>query len=427
MLSLISEKNDIPVHENNLFESLKVRDFRLLWISSACNAFGGQMRAIAQGWLIYDITQSPLALTWVTLSFIVPFAIFSLVGGVVADRISKKNIMIYAQLINGAATCVLAYIIFLGKVDFWHFIYFGLFNGAVGSLSVPASFSMVPEIVRQQNLVNATALQTSTFNLASITGPILSGSLIAVLSAGDFDTKASVGLVFFIISSLFFVAALAAVFMNHQGRPVSTTKTSSLEDFREGIDFVREKKLILGLMVMGLVPSAFGKSMHFLLPAFNEEVISGGPSDLGVLTAGMGIGALLGSVILAKAGDFGNKGRMMFRLSYGWAVTILLFALTENLFPAIAIGALTAFFSSLFGTLNMSLTQLATSQHIRGRVMSLVMVMGGITPLAFIPVGAIAEYSSIKSALIFTAIMLALSAKLMDRLFPELQKIDRGH
>ena len=385
------------------------------------------MRAIAQGWLIYDITQSPLALTWVTLSFIVPFAIFSLVGGVVADRISKKNIMIYAQFINGAATCVFAYIIFMGKVEFWHFIYFGLFNGAVGSLSIPASFSMVPEIVRQQNLINATALQTSTFNLASIAGPILAGSIIALLSSGDFDTEESVGLVFFIISSLFFFAAMAAVFMGHQGRPVNVPKTSSLEDFREGIEFVREKKLILGLMIVGLVPSAFGKSMHFLLPAFNEEVISGGPGDLGVLTAGMGIGALLGSVILAKVGDFRNKGRMMFTLSYGWAVTIALFALTENLFAAIASGALTAFFGSLFGTLNMTLTQLATSQHIRGRVMSLIMVMSGITPLAFLPVGAIAEYSSIKTALIFTAMMLALSAKFMDRLFPALQRIDRGH
>ena len=106
------------MRENNLFESLKVKDFQFLWISSVCASFGGQMRAIAQGWLIYDITQSPMALTWVTLSFIIPFAIFSLVGGVVADRVSKKNIMIYAQSLNGVATSVLAYIIFIGEVDF---------------------------------------------------------------------------------------------------------------------------------------------------------------------------------------------------------------------------------------------------------------------------------------------------------------------
>ena len=415
------------MRENNLFESLKVKDFQFLWISSVCASFGGQMRAIAQGWLIYDITQSPMALTWVTLSFIIPFAIFSLVGGVIADRVSKKNIMIYAQSLNGMATCVLGYIIFIGEIDFWHFILFGFLNGAIGSLSIPASFSIVPEIVRQHNLVNATALQTSTFNLASVIGPILAGSMIALFSASDFDSSKSVGLVFFVISSLFLLAAMFSIFIDHQGRPFNAPETSSLEDLREGIEFVRDRSMILGLMVMGLVPSAFGKSMHFLLPAFNEEVISGGPVELGLLTAGMGIGALFGSFILAKAGDFRSKGRMMFRLSYGWAVTIVIFAMTGSLVVAVVVGALTAFFSALFGILNMSLTQLATPQHIRGRVMSLVMVMSGVTPLAVVPVGALAEYLNIQTALAFTAIMLALSAWALSQIYPELGRIDQGH
>ena len=152
-----------------------------------------QMRSIAQGWLIYDLTSSPLALTWVMLSFIVPSAIFSLIGGVVADRVSKKNIMIYSQLINAISTFILAYIVFVGEVTFEHFIYFGILNGAVGSLSMPANFSIVPEIVRKENLINATALQTSTFNLSSIVGPILAGSLIALFSIGEKSSFYSVG------------------------------------------------------------------------------------------------------------------------------------------------------------------------------------------------------------------------------------------
>ena len=110
----------IIVRDNQLFVSLKIKDFQLLWISSAFAAFGLQMRAIAQGWLIYELTQSPMALTWVMLSFVVPSAIFSLVGGVIADRISKKNIMIFARLFNAMATCVLAYITFIGE-DFYSF------------------------------------------------------------------------------------------------------------------------------------------------------------------------------------------------------------------------------------------------------------------------------------------------------------------
>ena len=114
--------------ENSFFKSLLIRDFQFLWIASTCSAFAMQMRSIAQGWLIYDLTSSPLALTWVMLSFIVPSAIFSLVGGVVADRVSKKNIMIYSQLINAVATFFLAYIVFVGEVTFEHFIYLSLIH-----------------------------------------------------------------------------------------------------------------------------------------------------------------------------------------------------------------------------------------------------------------------------------------------------------
>jgi MFS family permease len=414
----------IIVRDNQLFVSLKIKDFQLLWISSAFAAFGLQMRAIAQGWLIYELTQSPMALTWVMLSFVVPSAIFSLVGGVIADRISKKNIMIFARLLNAMATCVLAYITFIGEVTFWDFIYFGIFNGAIGSLSIPASFSIVPEIVRKENLVNATALQTSTFNLASIIGPIVAGAIIAILSDGDTSSTYSVGLVFFVISGMFFLAAFLTMFIDHQGKPENSPTTSFTEDLREGLHFIRTEKLVLGLMVMGLVPPAFGKSLHFLLPAFNQDVIGGGPDELGMLTAGMGIGALFGSILLARLGNFKAKGFMLYRFAYGWAAAIALFTLTGNLIIAIVLGAVTAFFSSLFGSLQMSITQMVTPQYIRGRVMSLIMVMSGIIPLAVIPVGAIAEYFSIVTAFVFAAMMLALSAWVLHWVFPDLKGID---
>ena len=386
-----------------------------------------QMRTIAQGWLVYDITQSAMALTWVTLSFIVPFSLFSLLGGVIADRIGKKHIMIFARLLNAIGTCLLGYITYIGEVTFWHFIYFGFFSGAVGSLAIPASFSIVPEIVPQESLVNANALQTSTYNLSSIIGPILAGALIAVLSGDGTSSTHSVGLVLYIISGLLLLAAMLTIFLEHQGKPLSKPKTSSLEDLLEGLQFVRKEKLLLGLIVMGLVPSAFGKSIHFLLPAFSEDVIGGGPEELGMLTAGMGIGALMGSILLARLGDFKGKGRVMFRITYSWGAAIAIFALTENLIAAAISGAFASFFSSFFGSLNMTVTQMMTPQYIRGRVMSLIMVMSGLTPLAIIPVGAIAEYFSIATALIFTAIMLGLSAWAVHLLFPQLKRIDKSH
>ena len=120
---------DIPIKRSRMFAALRVRDFRCLWISSLAASFGMQMQMVARGWLIYDMTQSPLALTWVMLSFMLPTLLFSLVGGVMADRMTKKPLIIITQALTTAATFALGYIIYQGEVDFWHFIYIGFLNG----------------------------------------------------------------------------------------------------------------------------------------------------------------------------------------------------------------------------------------------------------------------------------------------------------
>ena len=173
-----------------------------------------QMQMVARGWLIYDMTSSPLALTWVMLSFMLPTFIFSLAGGVIADRLQKKPIMIVSQILNALATLLMAYIIFSGQVTFWHFVYFGLFNGTVLSFSMPARSAVIPEVVGQDKLVNAMALQSATFNLSRILGPALAGGLIALFAAGDTTSTLGVRIVFFIIAGLHLPSVLRAA-MRH--------------------------------------------------------------------------------------------------------------------------------------------------------------------------------------------------------------------
>ena len=154
-------------------------------MSTVCLAFGTQMQNIGRGWLIYDMTSSPMALTWVMISYMVPAAIFSLVGGVIADRMNKKSLMVISQLLNTMAMFILSYVTYIGEVTFSHFIVFGVFNGILGSVSMPARFAIVPEVVGDNNVVNASALQTATYTLSRIAGPILAGGLIAACAAGD--------------------------------------------------------------------------------------------------------------------------------------------------------------------------------------------------------------------------------------------------
>jgi MFS family permease len=410
-----------------MFASLQIRDFRFLWASNLCASFGMQMQIVARGWLIYDMTNSPLALTWVMLSFMLPSFFFSLAGGVIADRIHKKPIMVISQLSNSVATIGLAVIVYSGDVTFWHFIYFGIFNGTILAISMPARSAMVPEVVGRDSLVNAMALQSATFNLARILGPALAGGLIAVFAQGDTTSTHGVGIVFFIIAVLYLLSVVSTSLLNYQGAPMERAESSPVDDIREVFRYMREEKLVLGLLIMGFLPFTFGFSASFLLPAFNKDVLGGGPDDLGLLMTAMGAGAFVGSLILARKGDFSKKGRFMFVSAYLWAIALAGFALSGNIVLALVTAVFAGLFGSVFGALNMSVVQLAINPDIRGRVMSLMMMTFGLMPLGVIPVSALAEYVGIDFALFCSSILLVLSVLIIGYFFPDLRRIDKGH
>ncbi len=422
-----SKRSETTLYKSGMFESLKIRDYRFLWVSNLAASFAMQMQMVARGWLIYDMTNSPLALTWVMLSFLLPSFVFSLAGGVIADRLQKKSIMITSQILNTLATVLLATIIYTGDITFWHFIYFGLFNGTVLSFSMPARSAIIPEVVGQDSLVNAMALQSATFNLSRIMGPALAGGLIALLAAGDTASTRGVGIVFYVIAGLYTLSVIATSLLRYVGAPHEREAQSMLADVVEGFRYMRDEKLILGLLIMGFVPMTFGFSASFLLPAFNKDVIGGGPDDLGLMMTGMGVGALCGSLLLARFGDVGRKGRILFVTSYCWAMALAGFALSLNLWMAMAIGAVSGFFSSIFGAMNWSIVQMAIRPEIRGRVMAIMMMAHGLMPLGIIPVSAIAEFVGIEEALLFSAAMLALSMLVLGMWFPQLHRIDKGY
>jgi len=409
-----------------MFSSLTFRDFRLLWFSSIAATFAMQMQIVARGWLIYDMTASPMALTWVMLSFMLPSVVFSLAGGVIADRLRKRSIMIVSGALNTIATAALAAIVYSGDVTFWHFIYFGVFNGTVLALSMPARASVTPEIVGRDQVVNAMALQSATFNLARIVGPTLAGVLIALFAGGDTRSQEGVGIVIFAVAGLYLLSVICIALIRYQGKP-HHQGASPMADVVEGFRFMREERIVLGLLVMGFVPMTFGFSVTFLMPAFNADVILGGPDTLGLLMTAAGAGALGGSLLLARAGDIGRKGRVMFHAGFLWAIFVAAFALSGNLMAAMFFGAITGLFGAVMGSLNMSVIQIALPDHIRGRVMAIMMMAHGFMPLGIIPISAVAETWGIDLALLLAAGLLAGSLFLLRVWIPELARIDRGH
>ena len=179
----------------DIYSVLAVPNFRWLWVGSLGSSFAMNMQIIARGWFVYDLTSSAMDLAWVTLSFMLPSVLFSLYGGVLADRLPKRGLIVFAQSLNALATLIMAWIIFSGTVVFWDFIWFGFFNGTILALSMPARQAFVPELIPQPLIFTAMALNTTGWNLSRIVGPALAGLLIAWLAGGDKQSAFGVGAV----------------------------------------------------------------------------------------------------------------------------------------------------------------------------------------------------------------------------------------
>ena len=409
------------------FEALAYRDFRLLWFTSVASSLAMNMQILARGWLIFDMTESEIALTWVMLSFLLPSAIFSFFGGALADRMPKKTIILASQLLTTISTLFFACLIYFGTVKFWHFIVFGLINGTVLALTMPARTAVIPDLVPTRSLTNGLALATSTWSLARVIGPTIAGYLIALFAAGDHTSTKGVGIVFFVITMLYALSTIGTYLLRFKGEPVRTTKKSFTRDFLEGLLYVRQNRLVLGLLLMSLFPMTFGFCAQFLLPALNVDVLSGDAQTLGYLSAALGVGALSGGLILARLGDIGHKGRIMFILCYLWAVGIAIVPWVGHFWLSMIVLALIGAFSAGISALNMSVIQLTVSPRVRSRVTAIMWATHGCMPLGMIPIGQLAERINIQFALFVGAFVMVACALLIKHWLPEVALVRRGH
>ncbi|MEE4361709.1 MAG: MFS transporter [Pseudomonadales bacterium] len=410
-----------------MFASLSSRGFRYLWIANLCATFAMQMAQVARGWLIYAMTGSSVQLAWVMLSFLAPTIVLSLPGGVLADRVDKKRILVLAQALNCVSTLLLAIIVYRGGIAFWHFIAFGLFNGSILALSMPARQSVIPEIVGERLIFNAMSLSSASMNLSRVLGPAVAGVLIAWLADGDTASARGVGIVFFLIAALYGVASAATLGMGRAGRVDGRRHGSVGTEVREGLIYIWRAPVLRALVVLAFATLLFGMPMQFLMPAFNEDALDGGPDDLGLLMSAMGVGAITGSLLLARMGEARHKGWLMLAAALAWAVAAAWFAHAPDVGAALPLAALTGLFSALFTSMNNSLIQLAVDREMRGRVMSMVMMIWGLMPLGVLPVSFLAEAIGISAALELSAIALALLTFASIVVLPEIRRIDTGY
>ena len=415
-------------YDRSLFASLKVPDYLYLWIGMVGSAFAMNMQIVAQGWLVYEMSASAVDLAWVTLASIVPQFLFSLPGGVLADRLPKKPIIGLAPIINCGATIVMSWIIFTGNVGFWDFVWVGFLNGTVMSLSIPARTAVIPEVVGERLMFNAMAFNATAWNLSRILGPALAGYMIALLADGDTTSDFGVGCVFAVISVLYFVSGISVLLIKHAGRPSQQTTTQHpLTDIGDCLIYVFRSPVVGGLILLSILPFMFGLSINTLLPAFNRDILFGGADDLGLLMTAMGIGAILGALLLAKLGGTRHKGYWVLGTSAVWGIGVTWFALSSTFVLAFVTIAFIGFVSSINMSMNRSLVQLQVDHAMRGRIMSIDMMSHGFMPLGVLPISWVSEVWGVSLGLALSGAILCVATISMGIAMKGVRGIDTGY
>jgi MFS family permease len=343
-----------------VFKAFQYRDFRLMWVGACTSSIGTWMQIVAQGWLIYRLSHSAFLLALDQFLGGIPIFLFSLIGGVVADRVERRKILLASQYVQMFSAGVLTILVTTGLVHVWQILCLSFVSGFAQAFGAPAYSALIPTLVDKDDMPNAIALNSIQFNVAVMVGPALAGLVLA-----KFGEKWCFGL-----NALSFLAPIVSLSMiTARFLPVKTTETM-FSSLKQGIQFTRKQGSMEALIVLAFCMTALGMPMRTYIPVFVKDIFHRGPETYGNLLALMGLGSILGSLGIASAGNMRRKGLVALGALFCLGAGISGFALSKSLRTSGVILVLVgASMMAVFATVN-SLVQLIVTNEMRGRVMS---------------------------------------------------------
>lgn len=396
MLSLLTMDSLYPV------ASLRHRNFRLFWTGQFIALTGAWMYQTAQNWLVYELTNSPFFLGLAGTAASLPILLFTLAGGVIADRFPKHSTILATRVIAMFFSLILALLVVTGSVIIWHVLVLTFLIGSCNAVEIPTRQSFIIELVGKKDLLNGIAMISSAFHGASMIGPAIAGVIIK---------KAGIGSCFFLSALSFLGIIIAIVFMRFPANDgeSSPQRTGVIREFREGLSYILSHPRVYVLLIAVGIISFFGFPYMSFLPVYARDILKTGETGLGILMGCSGAGALIGATGLALRGDISRKGVLMAAAGITLSMALLLFSLSEVPLVSyvmlffVGVGA-----TNMIATAN-SLLQLNVPDHLRGRVMSSFTTMFlGMAPLGNFAVGSLAHYTGTQTALTTAAVFCLL-------------------
>jgi MFS family permease len=391
------------------------RNFRLFWIGQTVSLIGTWMQQVAQGWLALQLSDSAFIVGLVAAAGSLPILLFSLYAGVFIDRLDKLRIVTIAQVLLSLETVILWWAVWSGRIDIPLLVALAFLNGLISAVEIPARQSLIVELVGRDDIVDAVALNSGGFNLARIIGPSIAAAVIA--SAGlvwCFGVNA--------VSYIAVIGCLAAVKLPKFVPAVSHTR--ALDDFREGISYIRGRREILGLISVMAVFSIFGFPYLTLMPVLARDVLHTDASGYGLLVTFVGIGAVCGALTLAALSARIKRGRLFTISTFSFASLLLLFSFVNVRSVAAVVLLFLGLTMLINGALANGILQSVVPDALRGRVMAAyVFVYVGFTPIGSLLEGALARVTSVQWALGSGAVIMLAYAAWSFWKFPELRQV----
>jgi MFS family permease len=397
--------------------ALRQRDFRRFWLGLLISVTGTWMQRVAQGWLVWELTDRALYLGLVAACATLPMFLLSLPAGTLADRVRKRNVLLVTQSLGAVQAFALAALVYTGAIQVWHVMALAAFLGTVWAFDMPTRQAMVLELVSREDALNAISLNSSAFSCGRLIGPAVAGLLMA--KAG-FD-------ICFAVNGLTFLAFVAALATIRPRPPASTTRDPMLREIGEGLRWARGNTVALALLAMIAVSSLYGFSYVVLLPVMAEQVFHVGPEGYGFLMSAPAAGALCVAFALTALG-MGPRwplGGLVTAGSLCFPVALMAVAAANSYL----LGMCGLFFTGAgmmaFNVVANTMLQKSSPDELRGRVMGLrSFLFAGVAWLGDVQMGVFGEWLGVRAAILIGASVCLLAAAAAWWRVPQLRRSD---
>ncbi len=370
--------------------AFKYREYRFFWIAAAFSNIGMWSLIFGRLWLMRTLTDSEFMLGLETAASLGPVLVFSVWGGVLADRINRLQLVRVTRLLFAAMAGLTGLLIATDVIEPWHVIAISAATGILLSFDIPSRSAMVATIVPKEHLAGAIAMYSIVFGVAAIAGPALFAPLVGTLGLEG---------LFFVIAASYVLTTGALMFMSPVGHKMKSEGVSAWQGLTEGFGYLRQNRVIAGLIGLGIFGGVAGLSYTTLLPVFADEVFGGDEQTYGNLLLGSGIGGLVATVAVVILGKRVRPALYLTVSGSGFGVLLVLFAQSDQLAIAAFALALVGAARTVYQTMSQTLVQTLVSPEYRGRIMGISQFTWGASSLGGLLMGALAELVSAPFAL----------------------------